>query len=342
MSIVDPIRELVLLVRSGHQILHLNSDEDDRIAALLLHVAERLDHPLFIWTRIRGLGRVDLPGTVYDTDDPAKAFRHVAASDQHIADLRSLKAWLAKRKAVVTQPERAEEFGLDFPRGVLLLGVPGCGKSLSAKAVAAEWHMPLLKLDPSNLYNKYIGESERNFKRAMRTVEQIAPVVLWIDELEKAFATGGEDGGVSQRVLGSFLTWMQDRNGDVFVVATANDISRLPAEFLRKGRFDEIFFVDLPDAATRAEIFRIHLTNRGQDSSAFHLETLGAATDGYSGSEIEEVVVSSLYTAFSTSAELTMELLLSEAEGTVPLSVSRAEHVEELRAWARERARPAN
>lgn len=266
----------------------------------------------------------------------------VESSLSEIADLRGLKAWLAKRKAVVTQPERAEEFGLDFPRGVLLLGVPGCGKSLSAKAVAAEWHMPLLKLDPSNLYNKYIGESERNFKRAMRTAEKVAPVVLWIDELEKAFATGGEDGGVSQPVLGSLLTWMQDRKGDVFVVATANDISRLPAEFLRKGRFDEIFFVDLPDTATRGEIFRIHLASRGQDSSAFDLGILADATTGFSGSEIEEVVVSSLYTAFSTSDELTMALLLSEAEGTVPLSVSRAEHVEELRAWARERARPAN
>ena len=219
---------------------------------------------------------------------------------------------------------------------MLLLGVPGCGKSLSAKAVAAEWHMPLLKLDPSNLYNKYIGESERNFKRAMRTAEKVAPVVLWIDELKKAFATGGEDGGVSQPILGSFLTRMQDRKGDVFVVATANNISRLPAEFLRKGRFDEIFFVDLPDTATRGEIFRIHLASRGQDSSAFDPGILADATTGFSGSEIEVVVVSSLYTAFSTSDELTMALLLSEAEGTVPLSVSRAEHVEELRAWARE------
>ena len=260
-----------------------------------------------------------------------------------IADLRSLKAWLAKRKAVVTQPERAEEFGLSFPRGLLLLGVPGCGKSLCAKAVAAEWQMPLLKLDPSNLYNKYIGESERNFKRAMRTAEQIAPVVLWIDELEKAFAAGGsEDGGVSQRILGSFLTWMQDRTGDVFVVATANDISRLPAEFLRKGRFDEIFFVDLPDAATRAEIFRIHLKNRGQTSGLFDLESLSAATHGFSGSEIEAVVVSGLYSAFSGAGAITTESLLKEASGTVPLSVTRAEYVDELRTWAKERARPAN
>ncbi len=497
MSKIDPVHDVVLLVRSGHQLLHLDTDEEERVSTLLLHVADRLDQPLFTWTRIRGLGRVDLPGTVYDTDHPAKAFRHVAASDQpglyhfrdlgphldqdamlaaqmkeaavklrsvggailvtgqsvpfpdsvdrmvtvvtmpsptpedyidllsqivrdvtkrrhvdmtltndeikllvrhlagltlmesekiltkaiiedgklavddirhvieakaaivekdglleyypveaaltNIADLGSLKAWLAKRKAVVTQPGRAEEFGLDFPRGMLLLGVPGCGKSLSAKAVAAEWQMPLLRLDPSNLYNKYIGESERNFKRAMRTAEQIAPVVLWIDELEKAFAAGGsEDGGVSQRILGSFLTWMQDRTGDVFVVATANDISRLPAEFLRKGRFDEIFFVDLPDTATRAEIFRIHLENRGKNSASFDLEALSGATSGFSGSEIEEVVVSSLYSAFSAGGAITTESLLKEASGTVPLSVSRAEHVDELREWAMKRARPAN
>ena len=177
----------------------------------------------------------------------------------------------------------------------------------------------------------------------MRTAEQIAPVVLWIDELEKAFASGeDEDGGVSQRILGSFLTWMQDRTGDVFVVATANDIIRLPAEFLRKGRFNEIFFVDLPDEATRAEIFQIHLENRGKDRGSFDLEKLSTATPGFSGSEIEEVVVSSLYSAFSGTGPITTESLLREAAGTVPLSVTRAEYVDELRSWAKERARPAS
>jgi SpoVK/Ycf46/Vps4 family AAA+-type ATPase len=183
-----------------------------------------------------------------------------------VADLVTLKAWLAKRRAVVQAPERAKQFGLTFSKGVLLLGVPGCGKSLAAKAVASEWRLPLLKLDPSNLYNKYIGESESNFKRAIRAAERMAPVVLWIDELEKAFASGGgEDGGVSQRILGSFLSWMQDRQGDVFVVATANDIQSLSPEFLRKGRFDEIFFVDLPVGQTRTEVFRIHIDARGHD-----------------------------------------------------------------------------
>ena len=172
-----------------------------------------------------------------------------------VADLHNLRAWLEKRKAVVAEPLRADEFGLPFPRGVLLLGVPGCGKSLCAKAVAMEWRLPLLKLDTSNLYNKFIGESEKNFKRAMRTAEAMAPVVSWIDEIEKAFATGGDaDGGVSLRIQGSFLSWMQERRGDVFIVATANNIDQLPPEFLRKGCFDEIFFVDLPDAETRAEM----------------------------------------------------------------------------------------
>jgi len=261
-----------------------------------------------------------------------------------VADLKTLKEWLAKRKTVVTNPEQAEQFGLSFPRGMLLLGVPGCGKSLSAKAVAHEWELPLLKLDPSNLYNKYIGESEGNFKRAMKAAEQMAPVVLWIDELEKAFGTSGgsEDGGVSQRILGSFLTWMQDRRGDVFVVATANDIQRLPPEFLRKGRFDEIFFVDLPDVETRAEVFRIHLTNRGHDASTFDLQALAAAAEGFSGSEIEQVVVSTLYTAFSNHTPVDTAALQTEIEHTVPLSVTMGENVQALRAWAEGRTVRAN
>jgi SpoVK/Ycf46/Vps4 family AAA+-type ATPase len=244
---------------------------------------------------------------------------------------------------VIATPKRAEEFGLDFPRGILLLGVPGCGKSLSAKAVAMEWELPLLKLDPSNLYNKFIGESEQNFKRAMKAAERMAPVVLWIDELEKAFATGGDaDGGVSQRILGSFLSWMQDRQGDVFIVATANDISKLPPEFLRKGRFDEIFFVDLPDGETRKEIFRIHLGSREQDVDLFDLEQLTASTEGFSGAEIEQVVVSGLYTAFTADEPLSTEILVAESRRTRPLSVTMAEHIARLREWARTRAVSAN
>jgi SpoVK/Ycf46/Vps4 family AAA+-type ATPase len=197
-------------------------------------------------------------------------------------------------------------------------------------------------MDPARLYNKYIGESERNYRRAMETAEKLAPVVLWIDEIEKAFPPGNsEDSGVSQRVLGSFLIWMQERKGDVFVTATANDIDRLPAEFLRKGRFDEIFFVDLPDRDVRSEIFRIHLDRRGHDPGRIALDRLAEATAGFTGAEIEQVVVSALYTAFSGEASLGTELLLSEIHQTRPLSVTRAEYIQALREWAAGRTVPA-
>jgi hypothetical protein len=259
-----------------------------------------------------------------------------------IADLVSLKSWLAKRKNIITDPDGASRAGLTFPKGILLLGVPGSGKSLCAKAVATEWGLPLLKMDPSRLYNKYIGESEKNFQRAMETAERLSPVVLWIDEIEKAFASEkGEDGGVSQRVLGMFLSWLQDRKGSVFVAATANDISKLPPELLRKGRFDEIFFVDIPDSETRAQIFRIHLERRGHDARRFDLETLAAATEGFTGAEIEQAVVSALYTTFSCGAPLSTGVLIDEARKTAPLSVVRAEYISWLRHWAKDRTVPA-
>lgn len=256
-----------------------------------------------------------------------------------IADLAQLKTWLGKRKAIIIDPERSAKFGLKFPKGILLLGVPGCGKSLCAKAVATEWTLPLLRMDPSGLYNKYIGESEKNFKRAMNAAEKMAPVVLWIDEIEKVFATGGEeDAGVSKRVLAMFLSWMQDRRTDVFVVATSNDVTKLPAEFLRKGRFDEIFFVDLPDRDARAAIFAIHLRRRTQDPALFDLERLASASEGFSGAEIEQAVVAALYTACAQDSPLTTALLLEELSFTRPLSALRTEDLQFLRSWAKGRA----
>ena len=270
-------------------------------------------------------------------------FWPVEATMADVADLVGFKAWLAKRTAVVSDPAGARTLGLPFPRGVLLLGVPGCGKSLSAKAVAAEWRLPLLRLDPSSLYDKYIGESEKNFQKAMETADRMAPVILWIDELEKAFASGGDaDGGVSQRILGTFLGWLQERESPVFVVATANDVQRLPPEFLRKGRFDEVFFVDLPDAPTRAEIFRIHLRGRRLDPDTFPVDDLAAATPEFSGSEIEQVVVSALYTAFAEGRALLADDLTAEAARTRPLAVTMSEKIGALRAWARDRTTPAN
>ena len=263
----------------------------------------------------------------------------VEESMAEIADLATLKDWLAKRKSILADPEGARRYGLTFPKGLLLLGVPGCGKSLCAKAVATEWKLPLLRLDPAGLYHKYIGETEKNFRRATATAERMAPVVLWIDEIEKALAAGSgdEDAGVSARVQGSFLAWLQERKGQVFVVATANDISRLRPELLRKGRFDEIFFVDLPDAETREEIFRIHLDKRGHSAAGFDLAALSAATDGFSGSEIEQVVVAALYASFSSRSPLSTQLLADEAARTRPLSQTMAEKVQGLRDWARDR-----
>jgi hypothetical protein len=256
-----------------------------------------------------------------------------------VAGLSGLKSWLTKRRTVVTDPQRATDFGLSFPKGMLLLGVPGCGKSLCAKAVAREWGLPLLKLDPANLYDKYVGDSEKNFKRAMQTAERLAPIVLWIDELEKAFAggSGEDDGGVSRRVFGTFLSWLQERKGDVFVVATSNDVAKLPPEFIRKGRFDEIFFVDLPKPAVRAEIFGIHLRKRKQDLSRFDLDALAGATDGFSGAEIEETVVAGMYTAFAGGGELSTDVLLAEIRRTRPLSRTMSERLDALRQWASDR-----
>jgi SpoVK/Ycf46/Vps4 family AAA+-type ATPase len=267
----------------------------------------------------------------------------VEQSLTEVADMAGLKDWLRKRHVMLTDPQRAADFGLSFPRGILLIGVPGCGKSLCARAVATEWSLPLLRLDTGSLYNKFVGETENNFRRAMRTAERIAPCVLFIDELEKAFAAGGsEDGGVSMRVLGTFLSWLQDRTADVFVVATANDVSRLPPEFLRKGRFDETFFVDLPDEETRTAILRIHLARRGQDPDTFGLDLVSTATRGFSGAEIEQVIVSALYTALAEHTALTTEHLLHEASATRPLSVMMGERIAELREWAATRTVPAN
>jgi len=261
-----------------------------------------------------------------------------------IADLVRLKEWLDKRRLFMEDPQRAAEFGLEFPRGVLLVGVPGCGKSLCAKAVAAAWALPLVRLDPGALYNKYIGETEQNFRKAMGAADRLAPLVLWIDEIEKAFAASGgdEDGGTSQRVLGTFLSWLQERRGDVFVVATANDVQRLPAELLRKGRFDETFFVDLPDEASRAAILRIHLRRRKQGPAGFDLVTLAARSAGYSGAELEQVVVSALYTAFSAKTQLTTQLLLDELGEMPPIASTAREKIAFLREWATGRTAPAN
>lgn len=254
-----------------------------------------------------------------------------------IGGMRRLKAWLELRRPVFLGEAGAG--ALDAPKGVLLLGVQGAGKSLAAKTVAGAWGVPLLRLDFASLHNKFHGETERNLREALRTAETMAPCVLWMDEIEKGLAAdGGEaDGGVGRRVLGTLLTWMAERRQRVFMVATANDIARLPPELMRKGRFDEIFFVDLPDPAARADILRIHLTRRGHDPADFALAELAGATEGYSGAELEQVIVGALYEAHARSQPLSLAMLRDEAQRTRPLSVVMAEKVNALRAWAAER-----
>jgi SpoVK/Ycf46/Vps4 family AAA+-type ATPase len=220
----------------------------------------------------------------------------------------------------------------------MLIGVQGCGKSLCAKAVAAEWKLPLIRLDPSNLYNRYVGESEKNLKRAIKLAEAMAPVVLWIDEIEKALSQEDAEGGPAQRIFGTFLAWLQDKKEDVFVIATANDISKLPPELMRKGRFDEIFFVDLPTEEARRQIIQIHLKRRKREPSKFDIARLARISEGFSGAELEQAVVSSLYTAFSKQEDLGTEGVVEEIEMTKPLSVTMAERIDALRAWAKDRA----
>jgi SpoVK/Ycf46/Vps4 family AAA+-type ATPase len=225
-----------------------------------------------------------------------------------------------------------------------MLGVQGAGKSLCAKAIATAWKRPLMKLDPGVLFDRYIGESERRLRDALRQAEVMAPVVLWIDEIEKGFASAAShsiDGGLSQRMFGTLLSWMQEHRAPVFLAATANDIEALPPELLRKGRFDEIFFVDLPGAAARNQIFQIHIKKRGRDPKVFDLAALAEASDGYSGAEIEQAVISALHAAFSGKAELTTAMILKAVSGSPPLSVTMAERVGRLRAWAQGRCVPA-
>jgi SpoVK/Ycf46/Vps4 family AAA+-type ATPase len=258
-----------------------------------------------------------------------------------IGGMGGLRSWLDKRRNALG--EEARDFGLEPPRGVLLMGVQGCGKSLMARNVAAEWDLPLVRLDPGALYDKYVGETERNLRQALDTADAMSPVVLWVDEIEKGFARdGGEaDGGVSGRLLGTFLTWLQERESRVFVVATANDVDRLPPELLRKGRFDEIFFVDLPGASERRDILALHLARRGRDPAQFDLDQLATESEGFSGSELEQAIVAGLYTAFADGTDLDHETLVAEIESAVPLSVTLAERVETLRLWAKGRAVPA-
>jgi len=261
-----------------------------------------------------------------------------------VGGLDALKNWLVKRSVAFT--DQARQFGLPAPKGVLLLGVQGCGKSLMAKTISNIWQLPLLRFDVGRVFGSLVGSSEQNIRRAIKVAESVSPVVFWVDEIDKAFrgsrgSGAGTDSGTSARVFGTFLTWLSEKDKPVFVVSTANDVSLLPPELLRKGRFDEIFFVDLPSFVERKEIFSVHLSKRKMDLSIFDLDRLATTSEGYSGAEIEEAIISTMFDIFYENQSMTTERLLESLRQTVPLSKTMSENVDGLRKWAEGRARPA-
>jgi ATP-dependent 26S proteasome regulatory subunit len=263
-----------------------------------------------------------------------------------IGGLDELKHWLKNRGRAFTS--QAKAFGLEPPRGALLLGVPGCGKSLTAKAVAGLWRFPLLRFDLGRVFGGIVGESEANMRKALQIAQAISPCILWIDEIEKGMAgsqgSGSLDSGVTARVMGTFLTWMQEKEEPVFVLATSNNIDQLPPEMLRKGRFDEIFFVDLPGSVTRGEILQIHLKKKGrhEEAESFDLASLVKASIGFSGAELEEAVKDALFRAFDAGREIEAQDIQQALEATYPLSKTMRENIEGMRKWAKYRARLAS
>src|ERR1700678_257466 len=273
------------------------------------------------------------------------SFIEVGDTLADVGGLENLKQWLGLRRGA--WEDSAREFGLEPPHGVIILGVQGCGKSLCARAIAGQWKLPLVKFDTSAVYDKYIGETEKRIRKVFQVAEGLAPCVLWIDEVEKVFAGSGPDSasadaGVSSRLLASFLSWMQDRKAPVFVAATCNNVTVLPPELIRKGRFDELFFVDLPNQAERKKIFSIQLAKRKRNPADFDLDRAGSDAKGYSGAEIDAAVQTALYGAYSEKKELDTQSLLDALAHTVPLSTTRAEEIAAQREWARTRAVPAS
>ena len=261
-----------------------------------------------------------------------------------IGGLDPLKSWLAKRQKAFSK--KARDFGLPLPKGILLIGIPGCGKSLTAKAVGSLWRMPLLRLDVGKVFGSLVGSSEENIRKVIRTAEAVAPSILWLDELEKGFAgvqsSGETDSGTTARVFASFITWLQEKQSPVFVIATANDVSALPPELLRKGRFDEIFFVDLPNKSEREDIFRIHIQRKDRNPDDFDIQAMVEASTEFCGSEVEQAIISALYDAFDKDEELTTEHITQSCEEIIPLSFTMKEKIDSMREWAQSRARMAS
>lgn len=295
---------------------------------------------------LKPAGTLDERGIDMITQEKKSIIRESGALEffspqESIADvggLEVLKDWLRQREKAFTR--EARDYGLPAPKGIALIGIPGTGKSLTAKMVASLWRLPLVRLDVGALFGGLVGQSEENTRRALALVETIAPCLLWIDEMEKAFAQGGGDGGTSQRVFGSILSWMQDKRQPVFVIGTANNIAHLPPEFLRRGRFDEVFFLDLPTTVERKEIFQVHLQKRKRPVQQFDLEALAPASEGYVGAEIEQGITDAMYLAFNDpkapGRDFTTEDILVSLQRLVPLCRSQREQIEALRQWLRD------
>jgi AAA+ superfamily predicted ATPase len=351
-DLVRLLKEIVGVVREGRSAnVELTKEDADALvkAALGLTLSEAENA---FAKAIAADGRLSKDDVALVLEEKRQVIRKSGLLEYHAAEERLanvggldlLKTWLVRRGAAFG--EAARRFGLPEPKGLLLLGVQGCGKSLTAKAVAAQWRLPLLRLDVGRIFSGLVGSSEENLRRAIRVAESVAPAVLWVDEIEKAIAgvhsSGFSDGGVTARVFGALLTWLQEKTAPVFVVATANRIEALPPELLRKGRFDEIFFVDLPSAAEREEIFRIHLARRGRDPRAYGAARLAALAAGFSGAEVEQAILSALYDAFAEGTELSQAHLERAVADSLPLSVTMREEIAGLREWARTRTRRAS
>jgi SpoVK/Ycf46/Vps4 family AAA+-type ATPase len=267
-------------------------------------------------------------------ESEALEFYAVTETADDVGGLDVLKEWLRLRERAFTQ--EARDYGLPAPKGVALIGIPGTGKSLTAKMIGGLWRLPLLRLDVGALFGSLVGESEERARRALGLAETVSPAILWLDEIEKSLAHGSGDSGTSARVFGTILTWMQEKKAPVFVVATANDITSLPPEALRKGRFDEIFFLDLPTFEERSEIFTVHLRKRNRMPRDFDIPQLARESQGYVGAEIEQAIIDAMYVGFNAQREFTTEDLSAAIKRQVPLSVSQRETIESLRNWLRE------
>jgi len=351
-DLLQLLKEIVGVVRQGNRAkVELTKDDADQLikAAQGLTLSEAENAFAKAIAHDGRLSRDDVPLVLEEKRQVIRksGLLEYYPTEERLANvggLDALKTWLGRRGAAFS--EAARKFGLPEPKGLLLLGVQGCGKSLTAKAVAAQWGLPLLRLDMGRIFSGLVGSSEENLRRAIQVAESVAPVVLWIDEIEKGLAgmqsSGATDGGVTARVMGTLLTWLQEKTAPVFVVATANRIEQLPPELLRKGRFDEIFFIDLPALPERREILDIHVRKRGRDPAAYDLDLLARRAEGFSGAELEQAVISGLYDAFAEGKELAQAHLERAVSDSLPLSTTMREDIDRLRDWARTRTRAAS